>query len=129
MILDTNAVSALFAGEPEIAAVLEVSERHELPVIVLGEYRYGLLRSRYRETLETLLDRLVEESNVLGIDETTAAIYAEVREKLRERGTPIPENDVWISALAMQHGTEILSQDEHFDRVEGVERVSWRASP
>ena len=58
MILDTNAVSALLSGDPALARLLEPSERHQLPVIVIGEYRHGLLRSRHRQTLSAFLERL-----------------------------------------------------------------------
>ncbi len=125
MILDTNAVSALLAGDAAIADALETSLRHELPVVVLGEYLYGLKRSRHRSTLEPLLARLAAESRVLPADAGTAASYATVRSQLRDAGTPIPENDVWIAALALQHDLPILSRDAHFDRVHGVVRLGW----
>lgn len=125
MILDTNAVSALFAGDRGLEKLLAPSARHELPVIVIGEYRYGLARSRARRSLLPLLEQLISESTVLPIRATTAAIYAEVREALRANGTPIPENDVWISALAVEHDLEIVSRDADFDRVAAVRRRSW----
>ena len=125
MILDTNAVSALFAGDPAIERLLATAERHELPVVVIGEYRYGLARSRHKKRLGTLLDELARESLMLDVDERTAHAYATVRESLRKKGRPIPENDVWISALALQHGLEIASRDAHFDEVDGVVRVGW----
>jgi tRNA(fMet)-specific endonuclease VapC len=99
--------------------------RHELPVIVIGEYRYGLARSRRRRSLVPLLDELIHESTVLSVGVATAAAYATVREALRARGTPIPENDVWISALAIEHGLDIASRDTDFDRVAGIQRRSW----
>lgn len=125
MILDTNAVSALLAGDEGVAAVLGTAPRHHLPVVVLGEYRYGLLRSRRRATLEPLLDLLAARSLVLPVDEAASRTYAEVREELRLAGTPIPENDVWIAALARRHGLPVVSRDGHFDAVDGLERVSW----
>ena len=125
MILDTNAVSALLAGDPDLGAVLADSERHHLPVVVLGEYRYGLQRSRSRPQLEALLEALTRESIVLDVDRATARCYAEVREELRRDGTPIPENDIWIAALARQHGEPVASRDGHFDVVDKVQRVSW----
>lgn len=72
-----------------------------------------------------LLDDLVRESTVLAISVATTAAYATVREALRSRGTPIPENDVWISALAVEHRLEIVSRDSEFDRVPGIRRRSW----
>jgi tRNA(fMet)-specific endonuclease VapC len=125
VILDTNAVSALFAGEPGVERLLSGSERHHLPVIVLGEYQVGLLRSKRRKRLLELLDALARESILLNIDQETAAAYAVTREKLRRAGTPIPENDVWIAALAVQHGEPVASRDRHFDHVPGVKRLQW----
>ncbi|MHC4829025.1 MAG: PIN domain-containing protein [Planctomycetota bacterium] len=125
MILDTNAVSALLAGETALAEVLSGSERHELPVVVLGEYRYGLRRSKQRKRLEKLLATLARESRVLAIEDSTAAVYAVVRDRLREQGTPIPENDVWIASLAVEHNLPVVSRDAHFDHVDGLMRVSW----
>jgi len=125
MILDTNAVSALLGGDAALARVLEPAERHHLPVIVIGEYRYGLHRSRQHETLQALLETLVRESLVLRVDEATTVHYAVVRNELRATGRPIPENDVWIAALARQHGQPIVSRDDHFDHVPGAQRVAW----
>lgn len=125
MILDTNAVSAIFAGDEDVALVLDGMVRHHLPAIVVGEYRYGLKRSRKRQSLLRLLDHLERESIVLVVDGETAKHYANVRDALQKQGRPIPENDVWIAALALQHRQPIVSQDVHFDAVEGVRRISW----
>ena len=125
MILDTNAVSALLAGDRALAKLLASAERHELPTVVIGEYRYGLVRSRFRKKVSILLDDLIHESIVLPVGLATTDFYALVRERLRRKGRPIPENDVWISAMALEHGLDIVSRDEHFDAVEGVHRHSW----
>lgn len=125
MIPDTNAVSALFAGDAALGSLLSASPRHELPAVVIGEYRHGLARSRFRRTLLPLLDDLIRESVVLEIGLATAEAYATVRERLRRRGRPIPENDVWISALALERGLDVVSRDEHFDFVEGLRRQAW----
>ncbi len=125
MILDTNAVSALFAGEPALAEVLAAVDIPHLPVIVIGEYRYGLRRSKHRGRLGSLLDMLISEAAVLPVDEATAEHYAEIRDELRSKGRPIPENDVWIAALARQHGLPVVTRDGHFDHVEGLRRHAW----
>lgn len=125
MILDTNAVSALLAGDPALAEILKTGPRHHLPVIVIGEYYFGLIRSRYRRRLTSLFEDLIRESGVLHIDETTAGTYSVVREELRQQGRPIPENDVWIAALARQHGEPIVSRDQHFDQVPDLHRLTW----
>jgi predicted nucleic acid-binding protein len=125
VILDTNAVSALFAGDAGLEAVLAGVEHHHLPTVVIGEYRYGLLRSRAGRELALLLDVLTSESIILPIDIATTNHYASVRDELRRQGTPIPENDVWISALARQHVLAVVSRDEHFDQVLGLDRRAW----
>jgi tRNA(fMet)-specific endonuclease VapC len=125
VILDTNAVSSLFAGDSVLADVLAASSRHHLPVIVIGEYRFGLLRSRHRERLALLLAALIRESSVLVVDQVTAEIYSQVREDLRTKGRPIPENDIWIAALALQHQQPVVSRDDHFDSVRGLVRLGW----
>ena len=125
MILDTNAVSALFAGDADLLPLLAGEPRLHLPVVVIGEYRDGLLRSRQRSALARLLDTLIAESRVLEIDLETAERYAEVRDALRRQGTPIPENDVWIAALARQHELPVVTRDEHFDQVPGLDRRAW----
>lgn len=125
MILDTNALSALFAGDPALEEVLAGAGRQHLPTVVIGEYRYGLLRSRASRELGLLLEILTSESIVLPIDIATAKHYASLRDELRRQATPIPENDVWISALARQHRLAVVSRDGHFDRVAGLERRAW----
>lgn len=125
MILDTNAVSALFDGDERLAAALDGAGATYLPVIVVGEYRYGLQRSRHRSKLEKLLDLLVKESIVLSVDLATALDYAALREELRRRGRPLPENDLWIAALARQHELPVLSRDTHFDGVPRLKRIGW----
>ena len=126
MILDTNAISDLLAGNSALSRILATSVRHHLPVIVLGEYRYGIIGSQQKKSLEALLTQLIkEESIVLSADKQTASHYASIRHELKEKGRPIPENDIWISALCRQHKLKIVSRDDHFDYVDGVSRMSW----
>jgi predicted nucleic acid-binding protein len=125
MILDTNAVSALLAGDKALQTALALADRHHLPAVTLGEYRFGLKFSRQKAALEPLLDELESESFVLAINSATARHYADIRHDLKIAGHPIPENDIWIAALARQHRLPIVSRDEHFDAVRGVRRVGW----
>lgn len=125
MILDTNAVSALFAGDPDLGELLARDQRHHLPVIVIGEYLYGLRGSNRRSHLEGLLTILIRESFILPVDEATAEAYSQVRDELRLKGRPIPENDIWIAALARQHRQPVVSRDGHFDYVLDLRRVTW----
>ena len=125
MILDTNAISAIADGDPALEAVLRVASVVALPVIALGEYRYGIRQSRNRAKYEGWLEVLMERCRVLDVDGRTTELYAEVRGELKRTGQPIPGNDVWIAALARQHALPILSRDRHFDVVPSIRRMSW----
>jgi len=123
--LDTNAVSALFEGDAALLARLAPVSRLALPVMVVGEYRYGLLRSRHRKQLAALLDDLVAASELLLVDDETTHVYAQTRERLRAQGRPLPENDVWIAALCRQHSRALVTRDSDFEHVEGLKVISW----
>ncbi len=125
MILDTNAVSDYARGEQGLLKHLMTSRIHSLPTIVLGEFRYGLLRSHSKPALQQWLARLETEMEVLEVTAGTAHFYASVRQELKDLGRPIPENDVWIAAVAREHNLAILSRDSHFDFVPGIVRVGW----
>ena len=125
MILDTNALSAYADGDSGAKKQVSQAGQIAIPVIVLGEYRYGISLSRRRSDYEQWLNKLVIASRVLGINEETAVEYARIRVQLKEAGTPIPSNDAWIAALCRQHGLAILSRDRHFDYIEGLRRFEW----
>lgn len=125
MILDTNALSAFVDGDPALGPVLRRQRRVAIPVIVLGEFRYGISASRHRKAYEAWLDEHLGAFEVLDLTQETASAYARVRLGLRLRGEPIPANDAWIAALALEHGLPVLTRDAHFDVVEGLTRVGW----
>ena len=125
MILDTNALSAFIDGEPALADRLATEPHLAIPVIVLGEFRYGISGSRHRRAYERWLDEHVPEFEVLAVTEATTIAYASLRASLRNIGRPIPANDAWIAALALQHRRPILSRDEHFDAVAELRREIW----
>ena len=125
MILDTNALSAVADNVSGAVQVFIGAGAIALPVIVLGEYQFGIAQSRLRSHYETWLDRLIATSRILDIDEQTAKQYAQLRVELKKVGKPIPSNDVWVAALCRQHSLPILSRDGHFDAVSGVTRLTW----
>jgi tRNA(fMet)-specific endonuclease VapC len=125
LILDTNALSAYADEQMSVFQALTSAPELALPVIVIGEYRYGIALSRRRDWYKKWLNELVRDCRVLNVDEFTAQHYSDIRVELRGSGTPIPVNDVWIAALCRQHGLPLLSRDIHFDQVAGIKRVSW----
>jgi tRNA(fMet)-specific endonuclease VapC len=125
MILDTNALSAFADDVPPVVQQIATAEELHIPVIVLGEYRFGIATSRRRREYEAWLTRGRAFWNVLPVVEETAMHYAAIRLQLKRTGAPLPANDVWIAALAQQHDLAILSRDTHFDAVPTLTRLSW----
>jgi predicted nucleic acid-binding protein len=125
MILDTHALSAFIDGDPGVGGILRRETRAAIPVIVLGEFRYGIAASRHRAAYEAWLDCHLSDFEVLEVTDETSVVYAAVRVALKRAGQPIPANDAWIAALALQHALPILSRDEHFDAVRGLRRRDW----
>lgn len=125
MILDTNALTAAAGDDPGVVALLARAEQMVLPVIVLGEYRYGIAQSRNRASYESWLAELLHDCMVLDVQEPTTHYYAEITLELKRKGKPIPTNDIWIAALCRQHSLPLLSRDRHFDLVAGTKRIGW----
>jgi tRNA(fMet)-specific endonuclease VapC len=125
MILDTNALSAAADDDPAVIALLAHADQVAIPVVVLGEYRYGIALSRNRASYANWLKGLLQDCLVLDIHEPTTHYYAEITLELRQKGRPIPTNDIWIAALCRQHSFPLLSRDRHFDLVPGAKRIGW----
>jgi tRNA(fMet)-specific endonuclease VapC len=125
VIIDTNGLSALADGESTLEPILRKAAQIAIPVIVLGEYRYGISLSRNRAYYEQWLANYLPAFRILDIDEKTAVSYSTVRSELKKAGTPIPSNDVWIAALCRQHSLPLLSRDLHFDAVPALTRLTW----
>ena len=125
MILDTNALSAWAEGRASVETPLRVAHRLVVPSVVLGEYYFGIRQSRHRIRYEEWLARNLPLTEIATVTSATADAYADIHLELKRRGTPIPPNDAWIAALARQHGLTILSNDGHFDIVDGVRRIGF----
>ena len=125
MITDTNALSAFANGDLQVLHLLKQASQMAIPVVVLGEYRFGIAQSRKRYEYELWLKETLPRCRVLEIIQETTVWYADVRAKLKRAGNPIPSNDLWIAALCLQHNLPLLSRDRHFDHVAGLRRISW----
>lgn len=125
LILDTNALSAAADREPAALKIVAGADTLAVPVIVLGEYRFGIAQSRYRKDYEEWLREWINVVDVLDVDERTSHHYATIGLELKGLGKPIPANDLWIAALCRQHSLSLLSRDKHFDAVAGLKRIDW----
>jgi tRNA(fMet)-specific endonuclease VapC len=125
VILDTNALSALLDKDAALLEAIRDSRELALPVIVLGEFRFGIGVSRRRDQYEAWLKRDLSLFRVLPVMEETSVYYAAIRSELKASDSPIPANDAWIAALARQHRMPIVSRDTHFDKVSNIQRLGW----
>ncbi len=124
-LLDTNIIIALFADETAVKDRLAQVNEVFLPTIAIGELCYGAKKSGRTEANLARIDELVVSSTVLGCDVNTARQYGEVKHKLRLKGRPLPENDIWIAALALQYGLILVTRDAHFQEVDELQTVAW----
>jgi tRNA(fMet)-specific endonuclease VapC len=125
VILDTNGLSAVADGDAALEPILNRAAELAVPVIVLGEYRYGIRQSRERQRYEEWLTDSLPSYRILDVDQDTTIYYAALRTELKKAGTPIPSNDVWIAALCRQHALPVVSRDRHFDSVSRLRRIDW----
>jgi len=123
--LDTNRYADLCRGLPDVVAVVEYAEAVFLPFIVLGELRAGFSVGRHGAENERTLRRFLGKPGVavLFSDDQTTHHYAAAYRHLRGQGTPIPTNDLWIAALALQHDLALCARDRHFDNLPQLARV------
>ena len=128
VLLDTNAYSALIAGQHEVGERIREAEEVLFSTIVLGELLFGFHSGSRYERNRRLLDEFLQEPRVriVTLSLVTAERFGEIFASLRTRGKPIPTNDIWIAAQAMENDSELLSADAHFGF---VENLSWLSFP
>jgi tRNA(fMet)-specific endonuclease VapC len=122
MLIDTNIYSHALRGDPETVSVLQRAHKIAICSISIGELLSGFKGSNRerenREELEEFLD--APRVQIYSIDENTAEFYADILHGLRQRGTPIPTNDIWIASVSFQHGLKLFSKDQHFKNISGL---------
>lgn len=124
-LLDTNIIIGLFASDKDILSHLEKAESIFIPSIAIGELHYGTRKSSRVEENLAKVEEFVAISDILSANEETAYWYGIVKDQLRKAGNPIPENDIWIAAIAMQKNLILVTRDKHFKAVENLETEIW----
>jgi predicted nucleic acid-binding protein len=119
VILDTSAYSAFMRGHPEVKIALQEAEQIYFNPVILGELLAGFRRGkRTRKNMGELRTFLSSPRvSLVDVNEETAERYAVILNSLWAAGTPIPTNDIWIAASAMQHGLRVLTTDDHYQKV------------
>lgn len=116
---DTSAYSLAIRGHREIEEVLRQAETIFISPVMLGELHAGFRKSDSGRKLENTLRTFLASERVrqIAIDQDTADRYAIITDGLRRSGTPLPTNNVWIAAGAMQYGLTVLTADAHFRKI------------
>ncbi|NOY52483.1 MAG: type II toxin-antitoxin system VapC family toxin [Deltaproteobacteria bacterium] len=122
ILLDTSAYVGFKRGDPEVVDIIVRSESILVSSVVLGELMFGFRNgTKFKENM-TDLDRFLQHEAVetVPVGEVTADRYARIAAKLKNHGTPIPTNDIWIAAQTLEHGAELITMDRHFEKILGL---------
>jgi len=122
--LDTNQAIAWLNGKPGMEAWISAYTTICLPVVVIGELRFGAMKSQRSSGNVAKVESLVACCTVLEVKASTAVVYADIRLRLLKKGRPIPENDLWIAAICLDFGLPLATEDAHFCEVESLHVVS-----
>lgn len=120
-ILDTNIVIAVFSNDMAVKELLSTAIEVFIPNIVIGELYFGAFNSGRKSENVALIDEFVIKSSILNCDSNTSKEYGSLKSELRIKGKPIPENDIWIAALARQYAKTLVTRDDHFKVVDGLD--------
>lgn len=125
ILLDTNRYTDFMKGNSDVSALVSVADKILIPFVVLAELRAGFACGTIAKKNEAELVRFLGGKNVEVVyaDQRTTQIYAELFAQLRNQGTPIPTNDLWIAALAVQHSILLCTRDAYFEKLPQVARV------
>jgi len=124
-LLDTNIIIALFKREQTVIKRLSGKQLAFVPSIALGELFYGAEKSKERAENVSRIETFAKASPILNCDIETARNYGRIHHQLRANGTPIPDNDIWIAAIAFQYQLIVVSRDKHFEHIKELELEKW----
>lgn len=119
VLLDTSAYAAFMRGHPQTVRIVREAGEIHLSSVVLGEMLTGFMSGTRTARNRAELARFLESPrvNLIDVDEETAERYAVIFTSLKQAGTPVPTNDLWIAASVMQHGLRLLTLDTHFRKI------------
>jgi predicted nucleic acid-binding protein len=122
IIMDTNFYTAFKRNDTEAANLVKRAEYIGVNTVILGDlfagFRCGTKERQNRIELDQFLDSA--RVDTIGLDDDTAEFYAQVFSELRQKGRPIPSNDLWLAASALQHGLALATYDDHFCSINGL---------
>jgi tRNA(fMet)-specific endonuclease VapC len=124
-LLDTNIVVDWLRGEAAVAGHIDNAKEIFIPLIVIGELYYGAFYAKDVEKEIKVVRDIADKYDILYLDDDTAFTYGKIKADLRKKGKPIPENDIWIGAIAMQHNLTVVTRGKHFNEIYGLKITQW----
>jgi tRNA(fMet)-specific endonuclease VapC len=124
-LLDTNIIIAIFAQEARVLTALAAVNELFIPCFAVGELRYGAWKSGRVVDNLARINQFVAENVILDCTLETTGWYGQIKDNLRRKGRPIPENDIWIAALAQQHDLILVTRDAHFQQIDDLLVEIW----
>ena len=124
-LLDTNAAIAFLNGAPTVVDRFQAADEILLSSTVVGELCFGAQKSAQAAANLARIDMLIDRVVVLDVNTETARHYGQIKNALRIKGRPIPENDIWIAASALQYDLILVTGDGHFGEVDGLKLEAW----
>jgi tRNA(fMet)-specific endonuclease VapC len=128
-LLDTNIVIALLQGDDTVLSNLDQAPEVFIPAVALGELFFGAAKSGRPSENTAKVERFATGRAIVSCDLDVAREYGRLKQHLKEKGRPLPENDIWIAAMAKHHGMVLVTRDRHFRDVADLSTTDWSVHP
>jgi tRNA(fMet)-specific endonuclease VapC len=119
-LLDTSVVVNILGGNDSITRQFDQTDNIYVPSIVIGELYFGAYKSGRIASNLKQVEIFITENSILDCDTDTAHEYGLIKDQLKRKGCPIPDNDIWIASVARQYDLILITRDNHFDRIDGL---------
>lgn len=123
--LDTNIVIRLFKNDPDVTKMLANLSTIYLPTPVIAELLFAARNSARSEENLIAYNEFIDTCNVLNITRETANHYSTIRLDLKQKGSPVPENDLWIASICIEQNFPLVTGDSHFNNIDGLKVIRW----
>jgi tRNA(fMet)-specific endonuclease VapC len=124
-LLDTNIIISLFAKDSQIHNRLLMAEEVFVPCVAIGELYFGAHKSLKQEENLARVEEFAQNNTVLPCDTGIAKKYGDIKNRLKDKGLPLPDNDIWIAAIAQQYALTLITRDSHFEAIENLRSETW----
>jgi tRNA(fMet)-specific endonuclease VapC len=128
-LLDTNIVIALLQGDGTVLSNLDRASDVFISAVVMGELFFGAAKSARSTENIAKVEQFATGRAIISCDLEVAREYGHLKQRLREKGRPLPENDIWLAAAAIHHGLVLVTRDRHFQEVEELQVAEWAVHP